>query len=192
MTYSDGDIESALRAGHSGSQLGGFPNWIRIGPFDAAKQIQPASVDLRLGGEFALFPDRVQEVDLIGRHVEMDAIAVPVGGYHPLEPGGFALATTVEHIELGPGIVGRVEGKSSLGRIGLAVHVTAGFIDPGFRGQVTLELFNASPNVIRLRPDVFICQMSFHECNTESKRPYGSPGLGSRYQGQKGVQPAKS
>jgi dCTP deaminase len=113
------------------------------------------------------------------------------GCYFELKPGELVLGTTVERIELGPRVCASIEGKSSLGRMGLAVHVTAGFVDPGFRGQITLELFNLSPSTIRLRPGLAVCQVAFSECVTRAVKPYGSPGLGSRYQDQTGAVPVK-
>lgn len=186
--YSDRDIMRARTLPDEPDSLA----WLRIEPLDVERQVQPASVDLTLGSEFMRFPDRVQIVDLADRKVSMERVMRDLPGeFYELEPGGFVLGTTVERIHLGPKIVGKVEGKSSLGRIGLTAHVTAGFIDPGFQGQITLELFNASPNVIVLRPGVPICQIAFFETHTSCARPYGSKGLGSRYQGQRGTQAIK-
>ncbi len=191
MTYSDIDIKMAMERGAM-RDSGRGSRWIQIANM-VDGSLQPASVDLRLGREFMFFPDGTQIVDLADRKVEMLRCirGTAKTANYPLEPGGFALASTMERITLGSGIVGRVEGKSSLGRLGLMVHVTAGFIDPGFSGQVTLEFFNASPNTIKLRPGLFICQMSFSECKRPAIRPYGHPDLGSRYQDQEGVTGAK-
>lgn len=186
--YSDRDIRRALATW--GEDLSGNPAWLRIDPVDL-DAIQPASVDLRLGSDFLRFPDWPQIVDLADRKVDMESVSVGKDASYRLEPGGFVLGTTIERVTLGPKIVGKVEGKSSLGRIGLTAHVTAGFIDPGFNGQITLELFNASPNTILLRPGVFICQIAFFETAIAAERPYGSEGLGSRYQNQDGVQAVK-
>lgn len=184
MTFSDRQIRRAM-------ELCEDPGGLRIDPKPHDEAFQPASVDLRLGKEFAYFPDHTQMVDLADRKVDMERTTIPRhGGGYRLEPGGFVLGTTVETVHLGSGVVGRVEGKSSLGRLGITAHVTAGFIDPGFKGQITLEIFNASPNTVVLPPDIYICQLSFSACEP-AMRPYGHPGLKSRYQDQKGVQSAK-
>lgn len=196
---SDVDIWRALRVARFEPQKD-WPERIVIDPFNQ-DNIQPASVDLRLGSDFKWFPGHRQYVDMRDRKVEMvsksasdpswDPLKMEGDVHFALKPGGFVLGTTLERIELGPKIVGKVEGKSSLGRIGLTAHITAGFIDPGFNGQITLELFNASPNTILLRPGLPICQIAFFECITTCDRPYGSKGLGSRYQGQKGATAVK-
>ena len=98
-----------------------------------------------------------------------------------IDPGEFLLAATVESITLPPFMAARVEGKSSLGRLGLAVHITAGFIDPGWSGPLTLELFNTAPYSIILYQGMKICQISFHPVVGEVERPYGDPTLGSKY-----------
>lgn len=188
--YSDQDITMALSRGRI---LRDFQNgaWIEIDPIDEGLQVQPASVDLKLGNEFMYFSVGGQVIDLADRKANMTKKICESHSPYELQPGGFVLGTTVERVHLGPKIVGKVEGKSSLGRIGLTAHVTAGFIDPGFNGQITLELYNASPNVILLRPGVFICQLAFFETDSPAQRPYGTRGLGSRYQNQTGVQAVK-
>jgi dCTP deaminase len=105
-----------------------------------------------------------------------------------LFPRDFCLATTEEYIRVPDDLVARVEGKSSLGRLGLTCHATAGFIDPGFEGRITLELYNMNPNPIVLRPGRAICQLSFMTLTEPAERPYGHPDLGSKYQGQKTTQ----
>lgn len=195
--YSDVDIGTAIVRGADKSGV----DWIKIKPM-AKDALQPASVDLRLGDRFKTFFKASEydvinplTVDMLDRKVEMTDVGIVSdggGSYFDLYPGMFALGATVERITLGPGVVGRVEGKSSLGRLGLMVHVTAGFIDPGFDGHVTLEFFNASSNVIRLRPGLFICQMSFADLNTPARKPYGHPDLKSRYQGAEGVEASKA
>lgn len=185
MTYSDTDILDAIRR-----QPGASDTWLRVDPLADLAQIQPASIDLRLGNVFiALYPSRV--IDMRDRLVETYTTNVGPDGHYPLMPGEFVLGTTIERVEIGPRLTAKIEGKSSLGRMGLAVHVTAGFIDPGFRGQITLELFNAGPGEIWLRPGLAICQVAFTECMSCARRPYGSPGLGSRYQDQVGVVPVR-
>ena len=182
---SDVDIWRSLRMARF-EPVTDWPARIVISPFDQ-NNLQPASVDLRLGSDFKFFLVASQRVDMADRKVDMQSVSVHDCGFLTLKPGGFVLGSTIERVELGPKIVGKVEGKSSLGRIGLTAHVTAGFIDPGFNGQITLEMFNASPNTILLRPGLPICQIAFFECISTCDRPYGSKGLGSRYQGQKGA-----
>lgn len=187
MTYSDADIaEAQLREQMS------YDNWLRIEPFDAVS-LQPASIDLRLGVEFVRF-NAAEFVDMRDRIVPSHPVNIGTGrdSYFELKPGQLVLASTIERIALGPRIWAKIEGKSSLGRMGLAVHVTAGFVDPGFRGQITLELYNMSPSPIRLRPHLPICQVAFGECVTRANRPYGSPELGSRYQDQHGTVPVRA
>jgi dCTP deaminase len=185
VTYSDVDIIEAL-----GRDQDATDNWIRVTPLEA-ERIQPASIDLLLGCAFVhLMPGR--PIDMRDRVVQtcLEYVGSPDAMF-ALKPGEFVLGTTVERIEIGPRICAKIEGKSSLGRMGLAVHVTAGFVDPGFRGQITLELFNIGPSEIRLRPGLPICQVAFSECVSTARRPYGSPGLGSRYQDQAGVVPVR-
>jgi dCTP deaminase len=139
-----------------------------IEPTPHDHQIQPASVDLLLGA--------------VKRR--------PVGDDWLLLPGEFKLASTLETVTIPADIVGMVAGKSSLARIGLTVE-QAGWIDPGFTGQITCELFNASNQPIRLRPEQPICQIAFIRLDQPAARPYGSPGLRSHYQGQRGPTPAR-
>lgn len=135
-----------------------------ITPAPADKAIQPASVDLRLGGDARLC----------------------------IEPGQFVLAATLERVRIPTDLVARIEGKSSIGRRGVMVHVTAGFIDPGFEGHITLECFNLSTKRFVLDPGEYVCQLCFHQLTSRCRRPYGALSLGSRYQGQgPGPQEAK-
>lgn len=189
MYYSDREILEAMNRGSENFGVGGDGRWIVINPIeDMEKAIQPASVDLRLGDSFAWFASTHEEIDLFDRKVDM--MKSKLDSYL-LNPGSFVLGTTMERVVLGDKIVGKVEGKSSLGRIGLAIHITAGFIDPGFDGQITLEFTNVSPCPIRLRPGVYICQMGFQELVSRSMRPYGTKGLGSLYQSQRDVTPIR-
>jgi dCTP deaminase len=158
---------------------------IRIEPWDPL-MVQPASVDLRLGGSFRVFHNhRIQVIDLaapptgLTEHVE-------VSGDEPfvIHPNEFVLGRTEEHVELPDDIVARIEGKSSLGRLGLIVHATAGFVDPGFRGTLTLEITNFNSVPIVLRPGLPIAQLSLMTLDRPAERPYGSPSLGSHYHGQ--------
>lgn len=149
----------------------------RIEPLVRAN-IQPASVDLTLSGDFA-WPDGTTTT-----LTEDDPELM-------LVPSDFVLASTAEWVEFGPELAGRVEGKSSMGRRGLLVHCTAGFIDPGFKGQITLELANVGTTPVRLRLGQKICQITALRLDQPAERPYGSDGLGSRYQGQTGATTAR-
>lgn len=156
-------------------------------------QIQPASVDLRLGSEVLVFEaHRDTTIDIRSTHAPdlMRRVKVLEEAPLVLHPREFTLGSTLEHVALGPTLVGRLEGKSSWGRLGLIVHSTAGFVDPGFRGSLTLELWNLAPLPIILYPGISVCQLSLMTLTTPVDRPYGSPGLGSHYQDQMG--PAES
>lgn len=141
---------------------------------------QPASVDLRLGGDFL----RVMQEGV------WQACAEP-GERFSVDPRECVLATTAETLTLPNHMVARVEGKSSWGRKFLMVHSTAGFVDPGFTGQITLELTNLSPRRLHLTVGEPIAQISFERLDHAAARPYGHPDLGSRYQGQTGATPAR-
>lgn len=148
-------------------------------PF-SEQRLQPASVDLLLDHEFAVYQDgQISLIDLI--NPTSDALKKVTTNGFILHPGEFVLASTVERVNLPSDLVGRVEGKSSLGRLGLIIHATAGFIDPGFCGQITLEIANLRRVPIVLRPYRPICQISFARCEPVEK-PYQG-----RYQNQKGV-----
>jgi dCTP deaminase len=181
---------------------------IVISPQVEDGRIQPASIELTLANHFWIyreikfdgrtFPARatINGVSGIDPEVDnsslMDRVEISDQGRFALESGGFALSATREWIEVPPDMAARVEGKSSLGRLGMGVHTTAGFIDPGFRGQVTLELWSAAPLPILLRPGMPIAQICYFELTTRAQRPYGSPGLGSHYQDQEGPQPSRA
>lgn len=153
---------------------------IKIDPQPCDAAIQPASVDLRLGYDFIV----------IGRWSEFHRVLDPTASI-TLRPGACVLGTTMERIEVPRDLVARVEGKSTWGRQYLMVHSTAGFIDPGFEGQITLELKNLSPRKIRLVPGVPIAQISFDRLDRPAARPYGSEGLDSHYQWQRGATSAR-
>ena len=122
----------------------------------------------------------------------MERVSVEEGKPFILHPGEFVLGTTLERLTLPDDIVARIEGKSSLGRLGLLIHATAGFVDPGWsNGQITLELSNVAPLPIRLWPGMKIAQLSFMRMDAPAERPYGHPELGSKYQGQKGPTPSR-
>ncbi len=177
MILSDGSIRRALASGR-----------LVIDPMDDA-QIQPASVDVRLGSEFLVFRNHTCEViDPYDRSADLnERVHVAEGSAFVLHPGEFVLATTVEAIGLPDDLVARVEGKSSLGRLGLLIHATAGFVDPGWsRGQITLELSNVATLPIKLWPGMRIGQLSFHTLDAPAERPYGHADLDSKYVGQRG------
>lgn len=164
MILADGDITVAIKDG-----------WIGIDPMPPDAAFQPASIDLRLSGEFV---DPYSEKGFTAERL------------HTLLPGECILGSTIERITLPNNLVARVEGKSSWGRRFIMVHSTAGFIDPGFRGRITLELVNLSaiPQVLPVGEP--ICQISFDAMCSTAKRPYGHPDLGSRYQDQPGTVPS--
>lgn len=177
MILSDGTIRRMLREGK-----------ILLDPCDPTL-IQPASVDVRLGSSFLAFR-RHTASDIDPWKVKddlMEPADVAEGQPFILHPGEFVLGTTLERLTLPHDIVARIEGKSSLGRLGLLIHATAGFVDPGWtNGQITLELSNVAPLPIRLWPGMKIAQLSFIQMDASAERPYGHPDLGSKYQGQSG------
>jgi len=165
---------------------------ITIEPVDP-DDIQPSSVDLHLGEDFQVFRNsRYPYIDPAREQPGlMERVTASVEEPFVLHPGEFALGTTVERIGLPDDVVGRLEGKSSLGRLGLLIHSTAGYVDPGWDGRLTLELSNVANLPILLVPGMKIGQISFAQMTTAVDRPYGSPGLGSRYMGQKEATPSK-
>ena len=155
---------------------------IKIDPIPTPEQIQPASIDLRLGNEYLMPITTTETIDPKNNtpkyeHITGNAIIIP--------PKEFILATTKEWVEIPSNITARVEGRSSIGRLGLTIHITAGFIDAGFKGQITLEICNLSNNSITLYENMRICQLVFEELNDTPKRIYGE--AGNKYQNQKGV-----
>jgi len=172
---SDGTITELVEAGR-----------IRIDPWDPAL-VQPASVDLRLGDSFRVFHNyRAESIDLRDPPENLtEEVVVANDESFVIHPGEFCLGRTLEWVELPDDIVARIEGKSSLGRLGLIVHATAGFCDPGWKGTLTLELNNLTRVPIVLAPGLKIAQLSFMTLDRPALRPYGSSGLGSHYQGQR-------
>ncbi len=160
---------------------------LRLGPIEDA-QIQPASVDVRLARQFRTLRNHTTAcIDPYTAPTDLtELVEVENGQAFMLHPGEFVLASTVEWIELPDDIVARVDGKSSLGRWGVMIHATAGFIDPGFRGQITLELSNVATLPVRLWPGMKIGQISFMQLDGPADRPYGHEALGSKYQNQQG------
>ena len=160
---------------------------IVIDPWDP-ELVQPASVDLRLGDSFRVFHNhRTAAIDLRDPPTNLTE-EVTVARRVVRDPPGRvrARASRAEYVELPDDIVARIEGKSSLGRLGLIVHATAGFVDPGFKGTLTLEITNLTRVPIKLYPGLLIAQLSFMTLDAPAERPYGSEELGSHYQGQTG------
>jgi dCTP deaminase len=159
---------------------------IKVDPWDP-KMVQPASIDLRLGDSFRVFHNhRATAIDLRDPPSNLtEEVVMPDGEAFVIHPGEFCLGRTLEWVQIPNDVVARIEGKSSLGRLGLIVHATAGFCDPGFEGTLTLELNNLTRVPIRLYPGLPIAQLSFMTLDRPALRPYGSPGLGSHYQGQR-------
>jgi len=181
MILNDEQLAQAIEAGR-----------LVLDPFKPSR-VQPASVDLTLGNEFAYWPDAQRMVDLDDPSTFPEMTRRTTSGFkdgYPLRPGAFALASTAEVVGLASDLCARVEGRSSLGRLGLCIHATAGFIDPGFSGQITLELFNMSPHVLLLIPGMTICQLAVQQMGAPSARPYGAE-RGSKYQGQAGATPSR-
>ena len=171
---SDGTITRLVEEGH-----------IQIEPWHR-DMVQPASIDLRLGTSFRVFHNhRAAAIDLndpprdLTEHIEIDEERPFV-----IHPGEFVLGRTLEWVELPNDVVSRIEGKSSVGRLGLIVHATAGFVDPGFSGTLTLEITNLTRVPIKLYAGKPIAQLSFMMLDAPAQRPYGHRELGSHYQGQ--------
>ncbi len=182
MLLSDRDIAAEIKGGR-----------VVVEPFEA-KMIQPSSVDVRLDRFFRVFENHRYEV--IDPSIEQSEltreVAVASNEFFSLHPGEFVLASTYEVITLPDDIAGRLEGKSSLGRLGLLTHSTAGFIDPGFSGHITLELSNVANLPVKLYPGMKIGQLCLIKLSSPAEHPYGSAIYGSRYQGQRGPTPSKS
>ena len=158
---------------------------IVIDPYDA-ELLQPSSVDVRVDRFFRVFHNnRYPYIDVREPQEELTEL-VEIDDERPfiLHPGEFVLASTLERIRLPDDLVARLEGKSSLGRLGLLIHSTAGFIDPGWDGHVTLELSNVANLPITLYPGMKIGQISFFRLTSPAETPYGS--AGNKYQGQRG------
>lgn len=184
MMYSDIDIENLI----SNRSL-------QVEPLEM-DNIQPASIDVRLGDSFlqmGLTPKTEMNgypvIDTENFDSDIYTPVYPDDGVVTICSGQFLLGSTVEYFSIPSDISARFEGKSSLGRIGLLTHVTAGFIDPGFEGEITLELTNLSPHIIALRPGMKIGQVCFYKMESSPNRAYGSANLGSHYQGQRGPTP---
>ena len=182
MLLSDRDIRAELAAGR-----------VVLEPFDES-MVQPSSVDVRMDKFFRVFENhRYPHIDPAEEQSELTRLVEPEPG-EPfiLHPGEFVLASTYEVVTLPDDVAGRLEGKSSLGRLGLLTHSTAGFIDPGFSGHVTLELSNVATLPIKLWPGMKIGQLCLFRLSGPAEHPYGSAQYGSRYQGQRGPTQSKS
>lgn len=182
MLLSDRDLRTALTSGRMG-----------LAPYDEA-MIQPSSIDVRLDRYFRVFANhRYTHIDPAIAQDDLTELVEP-DGEEPfvLHPGEFVLGSTLEVITLGDDLAARLEGKSSLGRLGLLTHSTAGFIDPGFSGHVTLELSNVANLPIKLYPGMKIGQICVLELSSPAEHPYGSSLYGSRYQDQRGPTPSRS
>jgi dCTP deaminase len=181
MILSDRTIREELAAGR-----------IAIDPLDESC-IQPSSVDLRLDKLFRVFLNHTMPVIDVKQNLEdlTRLVEIDEGDAFILHPGEFVLGSTYERVAVPDDLVARIEGKSSLGRLGLLIHSTAGFIDAGFSGHITLELSNVANLPITLYPGMKIGQVSFLRMTTPADVPYGSAQVGSKYQGQRGPTPSR-
>jgi dCTP deaminase len=182
VLLSDRDIRAAIDQGR-----------ITLEPYDA-EMVQPSSVDVRIDRYFRVFENhRYPHIDPSVEQAELTRLVEPDGD-EPfiLHPGEFVLGSTYEVVSLPDDVSARLEGKSSLGRLGLLTHSTAGFIDAGFSGHVTLELSNVATLPIKLWPGMKIGQLCFFRLTSPAEAPYGSGAQGSRYQGQRGPTPSRS
>ena len=182
MLLSDGDLRKEIDAGR-----------LALDPWDEA-MLQPSSIDVRLDRFFRVFQNsRYTHIDPAEQQDELTSPVEPDGDDpFVLHPGEFALGSTFEQITLPDDIAARLEGKSSLGRLGLLTHSTAGFIDPGFSGHVTLELSNVATLPIKLWPGMKIGQVCYFRLTSPAESPYGSGPYGNRYQGQRGPTASRS
>ena len=182
MLLSDRDIKAEIDAGR-----------VVVEPYDPT-MIQPSSIDVRLDRWFRVFENhRYPHIDPSVEQPDLTRLIEPEGDEpFVLHPGEFVLGSTFEVVTLPDDVAGRLEGKSSLGRLGLLTHSTAGFIDPGFSGHVTLELSNVATLPIMLFPGMKIGQLCLFRLSSPAENPYGSSVYGSRYQGQRGPTPSRS
>jgi dCTP deaminase len=182
VLLSDRDIRAELDNGR-----------IELDPYDDA-MMQPSSIDVRLDKFFRVFENhRYPHIDPAEDQSDLTKeVTAADGAPFILHPGEFVLGSTYERVALPVDVAARVEGKSSLGRLGLLTHATAGFVDPGFNGHVTLELANVATLPIKLYPGMKIGQLCFFRLSSPAEHPYGSEKYGSRYQGQRGPTPSRS
>jgi dCTP deaminase len=182
VLLSDRDLTKELESGR-----------LAVSPYDPA-MLQPSSIDVRLDRYFRVFDNtKYTHIDPAQQQDELTSL-VEQEGEDPfvLHPGEFVLGSTYEQVSLPDDLAGRLEGKSSLGRLGLLTHSTAGFIDPGFDGHITLELSNVANLPITLWPGMKIGQLCLFRLSSSAEHPYGSERAGSRYQGQRGPTPSKA
>ena len=195
MILSDKDIKKRLKKD------------LVIEPINLKEQLGPSSVDLKLGNEFQMFklsdhsvidPKRYNDKELFRRETKNTLIIenVYTRKYKMkksfiIHPGEFILGTTIERIKIPNDLVGIVEGRSSIGRLGLMIHITAGYIDPGFYGNITLEFANVGKMPLILYPHTRICQLVLYQMTSSCQIPYGHKTRNSKYQNQKGVQQSK-
>lgn len=182
MLLSDGDLRKEVEAGR-----------LVVDPYDPA-MLQPSSIDIRLDRFFRVFDNsKYTHIDPSIRQDELTSLVEKTDDEpFVLHPGEFVLGSTYELVTLPDDLAGRLEGKSSLGRLGLLTHSTAGFIDPGFSGHITLELSNVANLPITLWPGMKIGQLCLFRLTSAAEHPYGSARAGSRYQGQRGPTPSRA
>ncbi|MGP9694399.1 dCTP deaminase [Brachybacterium sp. AOP25-B2-12] len=182
MLLSDRDIRAELDSGR-----------VRLTPYDPA-MVQPASVDVRIDRFFRVFDNhKYAMIDPAEEQAELTReIAVDPDEKYMLHPGEFVLASTYEQVSLPDDVAARLEGKSSLGRLGLLTHSTAGFIDPGFTGHITLELSNVATLPVALWPGMKIGQLCFFRLSSPAQTPYGTGANNNRYLGQRGPTASRS
>ena len=181
MILSDRSIREAVKAGR-----------IIVEPFDESC-LQPSSIDVKVSNLFRVFRNHSAAVIDVKKDLTDLTELVEIDGNEAfmLHPGEFVLGSTLERVAIAADLVARVEGKSSLGRLGLLIHSTAGFIDAGFDGHITLELSNVANLPITIYPGMKIGQVSFMTMTTPADKPYGSGARGSKYQGQRGPTPSR-
>ena len=181
MILSDRSLREQLDAGR-----------IVIEPFDASC-IQPSSIDVKIGNLFRVFRNHTSPIIDVKQNQEdlTELITIALDGVFMLHPGEFVLGSTLERVAVPDDLVARIEGKSSLGRLGLIIHSTAGFVDAGFDGHITLELTNIATLPITLYPGMKIGQVSFMQMTTPADHPSGKGARGSKYQGQRGPTPSR-
>jgi len=181
VILSDRDLRTELAAGR-----------IIIEPFDEAC-VQPSSIDIKVHNLFRVFRNHTAGIIDVKKDMTdlTELVDIPLDGVFILHPGEFVLGSTLERVAVPNDLVARVEGKSSLGRLGLLIHSTAGFIDAGFDGHVTLELANVANLPSTFYPGMKIGQISFMKMTSPAEKPYGSGAKGSKYQGQRGPTPSR-
>jgi dCTP deaminase len=181
VILSDVDLRKAVAAGRIG-----------IEPFDESA-IQPSSIDVRVDSLFRVFRNHTAGVIDVKQDMSglAELVEIPDDGVFMLHPGEFVLGSTLERISVPDDLVARIDGKSSLGRLGLLIHSTAGFVDPGWDGNITLELANVASLPITIYPGMRIGQLSFMHMTSPAERPYGKGARGSKYHGQRGPTPSR-